>query len=115
MSLFFAGLRFNLTPDNIDAARDILLRYVDPKYYEAFKMEMVNEGDHMKKEHITTAFFPVDVRVDARHLTAVIIGDLVSTVGTNRLPNKRLSYQIRYGYHNAKFLVESFIEVKPHD
>lgn len=115
MSLFFMNLRFNLTADNISSQRDVLLRYIDPQYYETLKMELVNEEEHMKKEHITTAFLPVEVKVDAKHLIAIVTGDLLSTVGTNSLPSKRLSYQINYRYGNAKLLVKSFVEVKIHD
>lgn len=112
MSLFFMQLRFNLTADNVDMQRDILLRYIDPRYYETLKMELINEETHIRKEHITTAFFPVEVKVDAKNLKAMVTGDLVSTVGTNQLPGKRLNYQISYNYGGAKLLVKSFAEVK---
>lgn len=114
MSLFFINLRFNLTAANFGAQRDILLRYIDPQDYETLKIELLNEEERVKKEHITTAFLPIEVKVDVKRLIAIVTGDLLSTVGTNSLPSKRLSYQINYRYGNAKLLVKSFVEVKSH-
>lgn len=115
MSLFFMQLRFNLTAENAGVQRDILLRYIDPLSYEMLKMELINEETHLKKGHITTAFFPVEIKVDVKNLQAMVTGDLVSTVGTNQLPSKRLHYQISYNYGGAKLLVKSFAEVKLHE
>jgi len=75
----------------------------------------VTEEEHLKKGHITMVFFPIAVKVDDAHWTAIVTGDLVSTVGTNQLPAKRLSYQINYSSSNAKLLIKSLVEVKTHD
>ena len=115
MSHFFSMLRFNITPSIAKAQRDILLRYVSPKYYESLKMQLVEEGKRMAKNHITTAFYPVDIKVNVKHLEALIIGDLVSTIGSNQLPTKRVTYKITYSYSNHRLLVKQFIEVKPDD
>lgn len=113
MSHFFATLRFNITPSIVESQRDILLRYVAPEYYELLKMQLIKEGQEMAKNHITTAFYPVDIKVNAKHLEVLIIGDLVSTIGSNQLPAKRITYKIIYGYNNHRLLVKQFIEVKP--
>src|SRR4051812_33799533 len=45
MSLFFASLRFNITPSNAIMQREQLLRYVHPSLYESLKIELVAEAD----------------------------------------------------------------------
>lgn len=113
MSHFFVTLRFNITPSIAASQRDILLRYVASEYYELLKMQLVKEGQGMAKNHITTAFYPVDIKVNVKNLEALVIGDLVSTIGSNQLPAKRITYKIVYGYNNHRLLVKQFIEVKP--
>ena len=111
MSHFFATLRFNLTPHTAEFQRDILLRYVSPKYYEALKIQLIDEAKNMAKDHITTAFYPVDIKVDVKNLVALVDGDLVSTVGSSQLPSKRVTYKITYDYNYHRLLVKQFIEV----
>ena len=115
MSLFFALLRFNNTPATVENQREVLLRYVSPEYYEALKVELINEANHMTKERISTVLYPVDIKVDAKHLEALVIGDLFTTVGTNQLPVKRSTYKISYKYNNYRLLIKKLLEIKPHD
>lgn len=113
MTTFFAYLRLNVTPTSADNQRQILLRYVDPRNYGALNDQLVSEDDHLTQEHISTAFYPVDVKVDTKSLTGMIIGDLIATVGTTTIEPQRLSYQITYRYDNGRLLIRDFQEVKP--
>lgn len=114
MSLFFANLRFNVTPSNIAMQRDLLLRYVHPAFYEILKTELLSEADHINKEHIVTAFYPVNVVVDHKNLMSRVTGDLQSFVGDMQLPLKRFTYQMNFSYNNGRLLMKSFEEVKSH-
>lgn len=113
MSHFFVALRFNIAPSTIENQQEILLRYVSPEYYESLKVELINEAGRMTREHITTTFYPVDVKVDTRHLEALVTGDLLTTVGANQLPVRRVIYKISYSHNNYRLLVKKLIEVKP--
>jgi len=114
MGLFFANLRLNTTPSSAAMQHDVLLRYVSSNEYETLKTELVYEAEHIKKEHITTAFYPTDVKVDAKKLIVKVIGDLQSTVGDSQLSPKRVIYQLEFTYHASRLLVNSFEEVKEH-
>lgn len=115
MTNFFVGLRFNLSPSNVKIQRETLLRYTDPRYYEAMKILLVKEGDRIVKDHIALSFYPVDVKVDPKTLVARVPGDLVTVVGNTVLPAQRITYQIRYSYHDGRLLVQSFEEIKSND
>ncbi len=115
MSHFFTILRFNITPSIAENQRETLLRYVNPEYYESLKVQLINEEQQMAKDHITSAFYPVDIKVDAKHLEALVIGDLVSTVGSNQLPAKRVTYKITYKHNNHRLLVKKFAEISTED
>lgn len=112
MSLFFSNLRFNITPTNATTQRELLLRYVQPNKYEELKTELLSEADYLVKEHISTAFFPVNVIVDSKKLVGRVTGDLQSTIGDSQLPAKRVTYQIAFNYNAGRLFVISFDEVK---
>lgn len=113
MSHFFTVLRFNITPGNTDNQRETLLRYVSPEYYESLKTELINEAESMTRDHISTIFYPVDVKVNTKHTEALVTGDLITIVGTNQLPAKRVIYRITYSHNNYRLLVKKLVEVKP--
>ena len=114
MSEFFVFLRFNETPSSAKSQQQKLLEYVDPSHYEALKIQMMDEETHIKKEHISTAFYPADVDVDVKKLQTTIKGDLISSVGTTMLPAQRVTYQIVFSYNGGRLWVKSFNEVKAH-
>ena len=112
MTLFFANLRLNLTTENADIQRETLLRYIDPAYYNRFKSVLVKEGDRLSDQHITMAFYPVNVKVNTNKFQAIIDGDLKSSVGDAPMPTKRISYLVTYRFDTGRLLIKSFDEVK---
>ena len=112
MTNFFAQLRLTKTPESAAFQRETLLRYTDPSYYGTLNNELVAEEDHITASHISLAFYPVNVTVDVKQLTAWITGDLRSTVGDALLPSVRITYQVTYRYDEGRLLVKSFQEEK---
>lgn len=115
MTLFFSYLRLNATPESIDSQRQLLLRYIDPHYFGTLNDTLVAERDRITTQHISTAFYPVTIQVNAKSFSAVIVGDLISSIGTTQLPPQRVSYRLDYKYEQGRLLVNQFIEVKPHE
>lgn len=119
MTNFFAQLRLTVNPSNAAYQREALLRYTDPSYYGALKNELVAEADHLEASHISLAFYPVNLQVDAKHLVARITGDLQANVGDDPLPAERVSYHIVYRYDQGRLLLKSFseeaVESKPRE
>jgi conjugal transfer pilus assembly protein TraE len=114
MTLFFANLRLNVTASNAASQRDILLRFVTPENYQDIKTELLLEAERLKKNHVTTAFFPTHIEVDTKKLLAKLAGEMHTTVGNMHLPSKSMSYQIAYRYQHGRLIVTSFDEVKNH-
>jgi len=115
MTLFFSYLRLNVTPESADHQRQMLLRYTDPRYFGALNDALVAERDRMTTQHVSTAFYPVNVQVNPKAFSAVVTGDLLSSVGTTQLPTQRVMYQLQYRYDEGRLLVSQFQEVKSHD
>jgi len=112
MTTFFANLRLNMTTESANIQHETLLRYTDPVYYNTLKTQLVQEADRITDQHMSMAFFPVNVKVDSQHFKAIIEGDLKSYVGDTALPTKRVSYMVTYRYDAGRLLVKSFEEVK---
>ncbi len=115
MTTFFMYLRLNVTPESADNQRQSLLRYVYPSDYGAFNTLLISERDRIIAQHISSAFYPVNMQIDAKALSVMITGDLISSVGTTQLSPQRVAYFVKYHYSNGRLLVEQFQEVKPHD
>jgi conjugal transfer pilus assembly protein TraE len=114
MSTFFIGLRCTVTTSNAALQREILLRYTDPRFYESLKTTLVQEALQLSKNHVSTAFYPVSIKVDEKHFLARVSGDLVTMVGSTTLPTQRVMYQIQYRYDTGRLWVSAFEEIKAH-
>lgn len=111
MTIFFANLRLNITPESAAQQRETLLRYTDPVYHHVLKAQLIQEADRINDQHITMAFFPVNVKVDSKHIKTIIVGDIKTFSGDSVLPTRRVSYLVSYRYDHGRLLVKSFEEV----
>ena len=115
MVLFLTSLSFNVTPNNAETQHSVLLRYVDSAYYEKLKIKLIEVEDKIKKEHITTSFYPNEVKVDTKKLIAKVSGDLVYTVGDIQIAPAHVTYLFGFSYKQGQLRITSFPEVKNHD
>ena len=111
-TLIVASIALNVTADNVDFQQELLLRYADPSYYTKLKPELLLVADKIKKDHVTTVFFPIDMKIDCKHNEAIIIGDLKTYVGDTMLPTRRVSYRFVYRFNAFTSLITLFEEVK---
>ena len=114
MSTFFVGLRCSVTVSNASAQRDILLRYIEPRFYDSLKNTLIQEAQQLSKNHVSTVFYPTSVQVDAKQFLAHVTGDLIAIVGNTTLPAQRVTYQLRYRYDTGRLWVSAFEEIKSH-
>lgn len=114
MALFFTSLNLNMTPANAAMQHRVLLRYVDPVFYETLRMRFVEMEEKIKREHLITTFFPNEVKVDTKNFVAQISGDLHHAIGDTHLEPQHVSYQIHFSYKQGQLRITSFPEVKNH-
>jgi conjugal transfer pilus assembly protein TraE len=115
MSAFFAYLRLNLTADNVTQQHATLLQYTDPSFYNTLKGQLLQEATHLNESHLSSAFFPVKLNVDAPHLKVLITGDLHGRVGDSLLPTQRVTYAIQFRFDGGRLWVKAFDEVTAND
>ncbi len=111
MSDYLLHLRFDATPNTADYSRNKFLDYVSPSLYDDVKQQMLDEKEHMEKEHVTFMFYPVDSKIDQKNLVVDVTGDLSSVVGNVAQTPQRITYRITYDYHNGRLFVKSLDEV----
>lgn len=112
MTMFFANLRLNMTPEIAANQRETLLRYTDPVYYNNLKDQLVKEADKLNEQHISLAFYPINTKVNSNALQTIIEGDLKASVGDASIPSKRVKYLVKYRYDNGRLLIKAFEEVQ---
>lgn len=112
MTMFYANLRLNVTSENASLQRETLLRYTDPAYYNTLRSQLVQEEDRITEQHISMAFYPVNVKVNSNKFQVILDGDLKTNVGEASVPTKRVSYLVSYRFDAGRLLIKSFEEVK---
>jgi conjugal transfer pilus assembly protein TraE len=115
MTHYFAKLILDITPDSAAFQRETLLKYVEPEYYGFIKNQLIANEERIKKEAIATSFYPIDVKVDQKNLTATVVGDLKTFVGQECTTTTRRSYFVKYRYHYGRLLLQQFNEVKKNE
>ena len=114
MLLFLASLSFNVTASNAAMQHSVLLRYVDPSYYETLKLKLFEIEERLKKEHVSTVFYPASVKVDSKKFIGEVSGDLQCSIGDLQLPPRHVTYQFMFSYKNGLLRITSFPEVERH-
>lgn len=114
MTRYFSLLKLNMTPESSQSQIHQILKYTNPATYGQLKAQLINQADRLAKEGLTTAFFPVDVKVDVPHLQAMITGDLSYFIGQQVTKQDRVSYLAQYSYHNGRLYLDAFKEVEKH-
>lgn len=111
MTLFFASLALNVTPENADFMHLRLLRLVDPKSYGQLKTHLTKEADVLKARNIATVFNPVALEIDENNFSVDISGDLVTLVGKTETSSVRKMYHTQFINRNGQWFVSEFREL----
>ena len=81
--------------------------------FEKIEKSLIHRIEHLKKQNISMAFYPVEIKVNQKTLQARVTGDVVSTIGQTALPAKRTTYTLTYRYQNGNLWISHFEEMKP--
>lgn len=112
MSIFLSTLLLNVNASNAELQHQIFLRYVDGKQYQHIKTNLKLEEEKLKKKHLAINFHLTAIKVDASRMIAHVIGDLEVMLGEEKIPNKRMTYQLKYNYQSGLLKLLSFEELK---
>jgi len=108
MAVFFAHQLLDVTPSSAAYQREIALKYVFSDFYNPLKKRLLAEEERYRKENLSTSFKVTDVAVNPQTMTVKLTGDLLSSVGGQKVKQNRETYALKFRFSNGRFLVESF-------
>jgi conjugal transfer pilus assembly protein TraE len=112
---FLSTLVGNSTPKSIDMNIEIFLRYVAPESYGDIRSRMKVQADRLKRDDISTAFYPVAYQTRPAQRQTVITGDFVTMVGKQRISSVRRSWRYDYSFTSGRLWVSEYMEVDSED
>ncbi len=112
MSLFFCHLILDITESNIIPQGEVLLRYISPKAYGAFKTKLLEDEKRLKQQQLSLHFMPHEIQLSADSLTADVTGDLTSYVSTQKISQSRETYRLIFEQRLGRLFLQSFKMVK---
>jgi conjugal transfer pilus assembly protein TraE len=115
MSLYFASLLLDVTPESTELNHKMLLQYTDPSGYGSLRAQLVARAERLKAQDMSTVFYPVDIQTNPQTLIVQLQGDIKTMVGQQVINTTRQYYQMQYTYHQGRLLVKSFDEVAAHE
>ncbi|MEW8701723.1 MAG: type IV conjugative transfer system protein TraE [Candidatus Thiodiazotropha sp.] len=115
MARYLSTLVMNATPKSIDANIEIFLRYVAPKSYGDIRSRMTVQADRLKRDDVSTAFYPVGYQTRSKQRQTVVTGDFVTMVGKQRISSVRRSWRYDYSFTGGRLWVSQYMEVDSED
>jgi len=112
MTEYFTGLVLNVSPGNLSRRHRTILRHAEPQYYGVLKGELLQRGEKIQRENMSTTFYPVKIYTDKKNINAIISGDLSVFVGRERISNERKSFKMEFMLNNGRLSIAKFSEVK---
>jgi conjugal transfer pilus assembly protein TraE len=112
MALHYAHFLLDVTEKTILYQGEILLRYVVPESYGAFKAKLLEDEKTLKKNTLSTRFYAVESKIIPETLTVEMTGDLMSYVADKRISQVRETYQFRFQNQSGRLLIEAFTLLK---
>jgi conjugal transfer pilus assembly protein TraE len=113
MALHYAHFLLDVTEKTVLYQGEIILRYVVPESYGAFKAKLLEDEKHLKSSHLSTRFAPSDVVISPERLRVDITGELLSYVGDRKISQVRETYRFQFQNQSGRLLIRDFSLVKP--
>lgn len=108
MSLFFTKLMLDTTPTSLKSRRDIILRYIHPKYFHAMEKKLIEEERNLKRSSVATVFIPKRIEVNTKNFIARITGEITTYVAGSRIGQKLVKYDLHYAYSGGILMLSKF-------
>lgn len=110
--MYFAHLLLDVSPANILAQGEILLRYVDSAYHGNFKTRLFEEEQRLKRDNLSLNFVANDCEVFPESLAIEITGDLNGYVAGKKISTHRESYRLEFSSHKGRLFLKAMQVIK---
>jgi len=96
------------TPESHKYRREMILRYVMPEYYHKMEKKLIEEGDRMARDGVTTTFAAKEIAASSDELKAVISGTVTTYVSGERIGQTKVKYEMELGYSSGIIMLKNF-------
>jgi type IV conjugative transfer system protein TraE len=91
-----AYLNLSVTPENVNRNNALFLSYVHPRYYGELKKEFDLQAERVRREQISTFFYPVEFRFKLKAKRVAITGDLHTMIAGRYVDSSRNTYEMAF-------------------
>jgi len=106
MTTYVIQLFASYTPTSIAYQNSVLLTLVDPKAFPDLSLAMKQNELRVKGQNLTQVFYPIEIQMDTKKNSAVLIGTQKRFIGEKSLGGaERKAYLVRYGSHLGRATV----------
>jgi hypothetical protein len=114
-ALLFISALLDLTPNTVDAKKDIIFKYASKRSPESLKSlqeYFAEASSNHKKFQLSTFFAPKKLYVDSKKLEVIAEGSLSSTFGKRGFEEREVRYKLSFDYVAGHLQLKEFVELK---
>ena len=115
MGEFVAHQILDVTPDNIDYKKQVLLRWVTPDNHGALKTRMELDKDRLKRDAATLMFWPKQITPFEDRFQVALAGALATYINGAKVAEVDRTYLATFRYQGGRLLLAAFTEVSADD
>lgn len=105
MASFLVHEILDVTPQSAPRQRDLILKYVSPSFYNAFRKRLLKEEELLKKEQASTSFKITEITIDQK---ITIKGIMDHYVASLKVKSEQETYEMTFIYKGGRLLLNSF-------
>ncbi|MBM3610924.1 MAG: type IV conjugative transfer system protein TraE [Alphaproteobacteria bacterium] len=105
MASFLVHEILDVTPQSASRQRDLILKYVAPSFYNAFRKRLLKEEELLQKEQASTSFKITQITIDQK---ITITGIMDHYVASLKVKSAQETYEMTFIYKGGRLLLSSF-------
>lgn len=109
MSDYFLQKIMTYQKQTIESNLELVLSYMHPSIHGQMRTNFDLEIDKVKRLNIASVFYRTGVHV--KQHSAYVTGNLVAFIGSERLPAKLKTYEMKFNYSGGNLTIVGFKEV----
>lgn len=113
MGVFLLQLILNTTPATSDVSITTFLKYTGPESYGRLEKVLRAQAAQLKAGAVSTAFYPRSVTLAPDAKNSIAIAGVLSAFGADRrLPDRAITYLLRFRYSGGRLYLSELSEVE---
>lgn len=109
-AMSFVGLRLNVSPGNVDAQHEFLLRYIRPGSQADLTVTLAEEARRIKQSGVTSVFHQTGYLVYPNNPRIEVTGILYTWIGNSKPEKESKRYILELEYANGVTYLTRFME-----